>query len=158
MSLRLDKSVTIDRFKIQLFVDVTNLLNTKRLWNTSDQDYMLSLHLPKSEAYPNIPGDDKVGDYRTPGVDWQPMVYQYQIQGTAPPTDYRAVFYEGASGRYWQVSRNAQTGANSWVEVDQARIDQIDKDKAYINMPNQSTYWFLDPRKIFFGARVSVTL
>jgi len=158
MTLRLDKFVNIDNFRIQLFVDITNLLNTKRLWNTGDQDYMLSLHLPKSDAYPNIPGDDKVGDYRTPGVEWQPMVYQAQVQGTLAPTDYRAIFYEGGTGRYWQVVKNAQTGVNSWVEVDQARINQVNADKAYINMPNQSTYWFLNPRNLFFGARVSVSL
>jgi hypothetical protein len=28
-------------------------------------------------------------------------------------------------------------------------------DKAYIDMPNQETFTFLDPRKIFFGIRLS---
>jgi outer membrane receptor protein involved in Fe transport len=158
MNLRLDKLININNFRIQFFIDVSNLLNTRRLWNTGDQFYMHSLHLPKSDAYPNIPGDDKVGDYRTPGVDWQPMVYQAQVQGTIPPTDYRAIFYEGLTSRYWQVVKNPQSGANSWAEVDQARIDKINEDKAYIDMPNQSTYWFLDPRKIYFGLRVSVSL
>jgi outer membrane receptor protein involved in Fe transport len=158
LSVRLDKVVTIKNFKIQLFMDVSNLLNTRRLWNRGDQNYMLSLHLPQSEAYPNIPGDDKVGEYRTPGVEWQPEVYQDKVQGQTVPDDFRAIYYEGSTGRYWQVAKDAQSGAKSWVEVDKARIDQINADKAYINMPNQSTYWFLDPRKLYFGMRISVSL
>jgi len=39
--------------------------------------------------------------------------------------------------------------------VDQAKIDQVLKDKAYIDMPNQSTWWFLDPRRITFGLKLS---
>jgi len=154
-TLRFDKVVSIQNLRIQLFMDITNLFNTLRLWNTGDQNYMLSLHLPPNAAYDNMPGDDKVGDYRTPGVEWQPEVYQSQVQGTTPPIDYRAIYYEGQTGRYWQVVKNAQTGVNSWVEVDKARMDQINSDKAYINMPNQSTYWFLDPRKFYFGMRIS---
>ncbi len=62
--LRLEKNMDIAMFKLQLFMDVNNLLNTHRLWGTNDQAYMTSLHLPKSPDYSNIPGDDKVGDYR----------------------------------------------------------------------------------------------
>jgi len=39
--------------------------------------------------------------------------------------------------------------------VNQATIDQINKDKAYINMPSISTFWFLNPRQIFFGLKLS---
>ena len=150
-ALRLDKSIAIGKFKLQLFMDISNVLNTLQLYNTADQGYMTSLHLPASNAYDNIPGKDKVGDYRNPSIDWQPEMYQYKVQGTTPPNDYRAIYYESSTGIYWQVVN--QGGANTWQQVPQGKIDQINKDKAYINMPNASTFWFLNPRQIFFGLR-----
>ena len=154
-ALRLDKTIAIGKLRLQLFMDINNVLNTLHMYNTNDQNYMTSLHLPKNDAYDNIPGDDKVGVYRTPGVDWQPELYQNTVQGTTPPNDYRAIFYESSTGRYWQVVKDVQRGTNSWKEVDQARLNQINKDKAYIEMPNASTFWFLNPRNIFFGIRLS---
>ena len=73
-SLRVSKSVKINRVNVQLFADISNLFNTKYLNSnlTGDKDYRLSLHLPQSQAYNNIPGSDKLGDYRNPDVDWQP--------------------------------------------------------------------------------------
>jgi hypothetical protein len=41
------------------------------------------------------------------------------------------------------------------VQVDQAKIDQINTDKTYIDMPNAQTFWFLNPRNVFFGIRLS---
>jgi outer membrane receptor protein involved in Fe transport len=159
-TLRASKMLTIRPFTIQLFADISNLFNARRLRTTSDQDYQKSLHLPKSNAYTNIPGDDKFGDYRTAGVDWIPEVYQYEIRrgdGTFvnAPEDYRAIYYEGKSGQYWQVAKNSTTGTRSWVAVDQSRLDQINKDKAYIFMPNPSTFWFLNPRNITLGLTIS---
>ena len=46
--LRLDKAINIGKFEIQFFVDINNLFNTLRLWNTGDLHYLESLHLPKS--------------------------------------------------------------------------------------------------------------
>jgi hypothetical protein len=132
-------------------MDMNNALNTLRLWNTTDQNYLASLHLPKSKAYDNIPGGDKVGDYRKPGVDWQPMEYQQVIDATTSGKT-GAIYYEGNTGNYFEY-KNGQ-----WSQVDQSRIDQINKDKAYINMPNASTFWFLNPRQIFFGLRVSFNI
>jgi outer membrane receptor protein involved in Fe transport len=144
--LRLDKLVNVGMFKIQLFLDVNNVLNTLRLWNTTDQAYMKSLHLTKSEAYTNIPGDDKVGNYREPGVDFQPMEngVDFSQNGLAG-----VIYYQGSSGKYYEYV-NSQ-----WSEVEQGRLDRILDDKAYIDMPNASTYWFLDPRRIYFGIKLS---
>jgi outer membrane receptor protein involved in Fe transport len=162
-TLRVEKTVSIGKFSAQLFVDINNVFNTLRLSNTSDFDYMCSLHLPKNEAYDNIPGNDKVGEYRKPGVDWQPEVYQYEIlkndgSYTIAPNDERAIFYEGKSGKYWKVNKDQNTGNTSWALVDQATINQINKDKTYINMPSISTFWFLNPRQIFFGLKLSFNL
>ncbi len=154
-NLRFQKNINIGKFDFGLFMDISNLFNTLRLWNTGDQEYMESLHLPKSSQYDNIPGDDKVGDYREPGVEFQPMEYQNQIDITKTGKT-RPIYYEGKTGAYWQYIDNQNIPVSErWVKVNQSRIDQINKDKAYIDMPNASTYWFLDPRKIYFGLRVS---
>lgn len=157
VALRFDKTLDFKKFRMQFFVDMNNALNTRRLWNTGDQDYMTSLHLPKSETYSNIPGNDKVGDYRKPGIEFQPMEYQSVInQNQAGKT--RPIYYEGTSGKYWQYILNPDGLTGQWAEVDKQRVDQVLKDKAYIEMPNQSTFWFLDPRQIFFGLRLSFDL
>jgi hypothetical protein len=149
--LRVDKTLALGKFRTQLFVDISNALNTRRLWNTGDYDYLASLHLPRSDVYANIPGKDKVGEYRKPDVEFQPM--KSGVDLTKPPAaGDRAWYYHPASGTYYE-------GVNGqWVQVDESRLDKALKDKAYIDMPNASTYWFLDPRKIYFGLRVSFDL
>ncbi|HEX9974021.1 MAG TPA: TonB-dependent receptor [bacterium] len=154
-TLRVSKSISIRRADIQFFVDINNLFNTQRLTNTGNLDYRKSLHLPKSDAYNNIPGDDNFGDYREPGVNWQPMESGVDLNST--PSSSRAWYYDEKTGAYWQYSHDL-TIANirdRWSPVDQKKIDRALKDKAYINMPNPSTYWFLNPRSITFGFRVS---
>ena len=153
VNLRFDKEFSFGKFNIDLFMDMTNVLNTKRLWNTGDQDYLRSLHLPKSDAYPNIPGEDKIGEYRKPGVEFQPMEYQQVIDPTKPGKP-RAIYYEGSTGEYWQYNATDE----QWSHVDQARINQVLDDKSYIDMPNASTFWFLNPRDIFFGIRLSFNI
>jgi outer membrane receptor protein involved in Fe transport len=150
--LRLDKTFDVGSFKIQLFMDVNNVFNRLNLYNTNDFDYMTSLHLPRSDVYPNIPGDDKVGDYREPGVDFQPMESVSRLEPTVPAGRERAWFYVNSEGKYFEWI-NSQ-----WAEVDQGRLDKVLEDKAYINMPSASTFWFLDPRQIFFGLKFSFNL
>ncbi len=150
-TLRLSKTLRLGRASVQIMMDVDNVLNTKRLWDTGDRDYMLSLHLPKNKAYNNIPGNDRVGDYRKPGVEFQPMEYQ----GTIDPASSgkpRAIYFEGSTGLYWEYAGGA------WSEVAKKRIDRVLKDKAYIDMPNASTFWFLNPRHFYYGARLSFDL
>lgn len=150
-TLRVDKTIRFGKFRAQFFIDVNNVFNTLRLWNTGDFNYLSSLHLPKSKDYPNMVGDDKVGDYRALGVDFQPM--QSGVDLTQPGKS-RLIYYDNnerspSFGKYFEYV-NSQ-----WSQVDQGRIDKILSDKAYIDMPNASTYWFLDPRKIYFGLRLS---
>jgi hypothetical protein len=155
LHLRLDKTVNIGKFGITLFVDVDNVLNTLRLWNTTgDQAYMGSLHFPKSDAYPNIPGNDKVGDYRKPGVEFQPLIgVDVWDPSQAPSPDRaRAWYYEISTNTYREYA-NGQ-----WKLVDKSRVDKMLEDKAYIDMPNASTFWFLNPRSFFFGLRFSFNL
>ncbi len=66
LHLRLAKSFDIGKSKLTLFIDVDNVLNTKRLNMNSFVDnydydyYMTSLHLPGNQYYTNIPGNDTV--------------------------------------------------------------------------------------------------
>jgi outer membrane receptor protein involved in Fe transport len=151
-TLRVDKTVSVGKFRIQLFMDVNNLFNTLRLTNpTGDYDYMTSLHFPKSKDYPNMVGDDKVGDYRALGVDFQPMQNGVPF-GSAGKA--RLIYYDNDErnqtyGKYFEYTND------QWSQVEQNRINKILADKAYIDMPNASTYWFLDPRKIYFGLKLS---
>jgi len=150
--LRLVKAINFGKFSVQLFMDMDNVLNTLRLWNTGDQDYMRSLHLPRSYVYSNIPGSDRVGDYREPGVDFQPVKGVENWDNEHLPAPDRAWYVEISTGIYREYT-NGQ-----WVEVDKSRADKLLEDKAYIDMPNASTFWFLNPRRIFFGLRFSFNL
>jgi outer membrane receptor protein involved in Fe transport len=144
--MRLEKNIDLGHFKVQLFMDINNLLNTTRLSTTNDQSYMSSLHLPTSGDYSNIPGDDRVGDYRKPGVDYQPMEngVDFSQAGLAG-----VIYFQGSTSKYFEYS------SNRWQEVDPARLSKILDDKAYIDMPNASTYWFLDPRRFYFGVKLT---
>jgi len=59
------------------------------------------------------------------------------------------IYYHGGSQKYYEYV-NSQ-----WQEVEQGKMNRVLDDKAYIDMPNASTYWFLDPRRIHLGLRVS---
>ena len=147
-NLRIDKNININKFRFTFFVEVNNVFNTHRLWHNNDQEYFRSLHLPKSEAYPNIVGNDEIGDYRKLGVNFQPMEHVDRIDPTQAGKA-GAWYFEDRRGKYFEYVNNA------WSEVDPNRVQKALDDKAYIDMPNASTYWFLDPRRTFFGIRVS---
>jgi outer membrane receptor protein involved in Fe transport len=155
--LRVSKGVSVSHFRIQIFADVSNLFNALRLRTgygdlTTSGAYINSLHLPKSNAYNNIPGDDKIGAYRDRGVEWQPMIRQDGVENGNIKIGDRAIYYDNNTNTYWQ------TVGNAWVKVDQAIIDKINSTKAYINMPNPSTFWFLNPRNITFGFSASLDI
>jgi hypothetical protein len=45
-----------------------------------------------------------------------------------------------------------------WVVADQSTVDRVLDNKAYIDMPNQEYLTFLNPRNIFWGLRISLTI
>ncbi|MBN1997571.1 TonB-dependent receptor [candidate division KSB1 bacterium] len=157
MTLRLNKTFSINKIKLSFFVEVNNLLNTKRLsgagfYDSNDQiDYFESLHLPESRAYNNIVGDDRVGEYRKEGVAYQPIKRQGTVADLADP-ELSVIYYELTSKRYMEFT-NGQ-----WQQVPGGKMDQILKDKAYIDMPNMTSFNFLNPRQVFFGIRTSFDL
>jgi hypothetical protein len=161
VTLRFGKTVNIGKLKIYAFLDVQNLLNIRRMSlnnfggkNNDQQLYRESLHLPKSKAYDNIPGHDRIGDYRKEGVPYQPVYFKGKINYSSPDDTgiEGAIYYDKATGRYVEYVDGA------WMDVPSKRMYQILKDKAYIDMPNMASFTFLYPRQLFFGIRLSYDL
>jgi len=154
VNLRFTKNFEIKGRRAQFFVDIFNLLNEKSLSfngfvDGNDQNaYLLSLHLPESPDYPNIPGDDKIGTFRKDGVPYQPT---FGIQNRSSLTNpaQEAIYYEFDTKSYVEFKEGA------WRSVEQSRVDQMLDEKAYIDMPNQSFLTFLGPRDIYWGLRLS---
>jgi hypothetical protein len=128
---------------------------------TDYTDYMQSLHLPQFApevdqqiGYVNIPGSDRPGEYRKDGVAFQPIVpYRQfsQIQQLESPST-RPFYYARDQNAYYQYV------GGKWQQVDSGTLQKVLDDKAYIDMPNMETFWFLNPRRIFWGVRLTVDL
>ncbi len=156
--LRLSKSLSILGIDIQFFMDIQNALNLKQLttygfFDGADYEaYLKSLHLPEefSQYYGNIVGDDQPGDYRPSGVDFQPIVHTFNLNEVGTP-HVRPIYYQQADGKYYRYD----AGTTAFVEADAALVQRTLDNKAYIDMPNQDWFNFLNPRNIFFGMRLS---
>ncbi len=161
IDLKLQKIIPFKKFDVRLFVDVFNAFNLKRFswlsfYNMHDYNfYMESLHLPKDVGeklgYGNIPGNDKPGDYRPDGVAYQPMEWVSELDQVKTPDP--EVIYYNAQTQFYMQYRN-----NSWQRVEYSKIKDVLDKKAYIDMPNQTFFTFLDPRSIFFGLAISFHL
>ena len=157
--IRLSKNIQLGRVNLQLFMDVNNVLNLKQLStygfvDNSDYDaYMKSLHLSEefNQWYGNIPGSDRPGDYRKSGVEFQPMVFTDKIGNLKNPYP-RPIYFDYDTRQYYRWVNN------QWQIADQGEVDRVLKDKAYIDMPNQEWFNFLNPRDVYFGVRLSFDL
>ncbi|MCB0731046.1 MAG: TonB-dependent receptor, partial [Ignavibacteriae bacterium] len=157
LDLRLVKDFDFDALLVSFIMDVSNVFNNKRLsllgfMNAQDyEDYWNSLHLPKSNAYDNIVGDDRYGEYRKQGVEYQPVEQVANVTTLTNPNT-RAFYYENSSGKYMQWD------GSTWSEVSSSKLDKVMDDKAYIDMPNETSFNFLNPRQIYFGINVRFKL
>lgn len=165
IDLRLSKAFKFSSFQFEIFADISNVLNIKYFnaggygfKDGNDFDaYIRSLHLSASigdqlsGTYINIPGDDRPGDYRKAGVRPAPIkgIESTNLEANPLPS---YIYYVRSTKKYMQY-KNGQ-----WNPVNQKEIDQILKDKAYIDMPNLDYFTFLNPRDIYFGLRLSVDL
>jgi hypothetical protein len=159
VDLRLSKSFALGKAaELQFFMDVSNLFNFKYMTNYGFYDgkdydaYMKSLHLPADVAdelrYNNIPGEDQPGDYRDYDVDFQPMeLYTKDTRAKAG-----VIYYDRAADQYLEWADG------EYQQVESGRVDKAMEEKAYIDMPNQQFFTFLDPRDIFFGIRLNLNL
>ena len=155
LDLRFTKSLDLPSGRrMQFFVDIFNVFNRKQLsfngfFDGVDQNaYLLSLHLPESSDYPNIPGNDKIGEYRGDDVEYQPMLgIQSRTSETTPRS--QVIYYE------FETKSHIVYSDGEWRNADPDRVQRILDDKAYIDMPNQSFLTFLDPRDVYFGVRIN---
>jgi outer membrane receptor protein involved in Fe transport len=167
IDLKASKTFVLGRLKTTFFLDVYNVFNFKlfseaAFYDKYDHDYyMYSLHLPENIAgklgtnYPNIPGSDEPGDVRKKGVSFAPIEWVATVERlpSKPASTLREVYYYVAeSEQYMEYSDGV------WQEASAKRIDEVLETKAYIDMPNQTYFTFLNPRDIFFGLRISLDL
>jgi hypothetical protein len=162
--MRLSKTFSFGKVNLQVFADVSNLFNTKYMSQYGFIDaidynaYMKSLHMDggidNDLNYINIHGSDRPGDYRKDGVTFQPIVpvSTYAELSLASNKNARPFYYVRETGQYFQYVNSV------WQAVDQGKLDQVLNDKAYIDMPNQDTFTFLNPRNIFYGVKLSLEL
>jgi hypothetical protein len=161
IDLKLSKTFYFDRLRIKVFADMNNALNFKSWSNNAYYDshdydaYMYSLHLPEDQykklGYRGIPGDDRPGVYRNEDVKFQPIEVVPDHKSLTEPSSV-AIYYNYNTGEYYKFTENA---GDPWIPVDSKTIDEILEAKAYIDMPNQTYYTFLNPRDIFFGMTIS---
>ncbi|MBN2103613.1 TonB-dependent receptor [bacterium] len=156
-TLRINKTIPLKKLTLTLFMDVENLFNSKTLSGCGFYDffdyqrYMESLHLPDNEDWDNIVGDDRPGDYRKKGVEFTPIEIRANAMEEPNPQE-DLIYYGQECGQYLEYRDDA------WVVVHQERIDKILEDKSYIDMPNQTSFNFLNPRQLFFGVKLSFNL
>jgi len=163
--LRLKKNTYIQDRNFSFFVEVSNLMNTKRLSLAGFQDfhdqlaYFTSLHLPNSRDYNNIVGEDLIGDFRDDNIDYQPIEQQGLIISDTDQGVEGAIYYGKMDDGdivhdvdYWEYLEGDEP---TWSRVNETRMNKIINDKAYIDMPNQTSFNFLNPRQIFFGVQIS---
>ena len=167
VDMRISKSFNFAGATLQLYADMTNLFNIRRLSGYGFSDvtdyysYMKSLHLPEGIAgnvvdqklkYANIPGDDQPGNYRKESVAYQPIVSVNkfaELGSGLQNLQTRPFYYVAERNQYYQLVNN------QWQVVDPGKLQQVMDDKAYIDMPNMETFAFLNPRNVFFGIRLS---
>ena len=167
LDLRVARDFRFGRRRVQFFADITNVFNQRRLSTNGFADtpdrtrYFSSLHLPAAEKgeYTNIPGDDLPGAFRRPGVAYQPVATVADraataaymgLEAVAIGSDPNLLYYDRSTGTYLTYANGA------FQEADRARVDQVLRDKAYINMPNQGFLTFFSPRSVFAGLRLNL--
>jgi len=163
LDLRISKNVRISSgITLKFMADVRNVLNTRHMYSGAfsdyfdTRDYYYSLHLPESVTaeldYPSIPGSDRPGDYRPDDVEFVPFEFEYDIDFANDTGNSRAYYYNAADKSYYRF-----TDAG-WLPADPSAVDELIEKKAYIDMPNQTSFTFLNPRDIFIGLNLSFDL
>lgn len=167
LDLRLTKNVGTAAGDVQLFADVSNVLNLRHLYretafleNGTDIDqYLNSLHLdqdvfdqlPEGTAAPLfIPGKDRPGTFRKEGVAFQPIEVVGGLSDAGPADGRQSAWYWAADTESYH-----RWNGSAWEAVPQGEVSRVLEDKAYIDMPNLGFTSFLNPRRVMFGIRYS---
>lgn len=160
LEFRVSREFEVAGTRIQLFMDMDNVLNTRHMsqfasYGYSEGEdynrYMRSLHLPKEVldelTYAAVPGNDRPGDYRRSSVEFVPIEPTVSLENVERPNE-RALYYNTRTAEYFQYRNGV------FLPADEDFVNQVLKDKAYIEMPNHTFFTFLNPRNIFWGIRV----
>ena len=165
LDLRLSKNFQVANGRAQIFADINNVLNIKRLqrhgaWALSFnfERYIQSLHHSRDSfkeiedsELPDylILGDDRPGDFRDEDVAYVPIEPFPSLDRVTNASE-RALYYirDGAGGGTYY-----QWNGSDFVVADEGFVDQVMDDKAYIYNPVVDSFRFLNPRNVFFGIR-----
>ncbi|TDI94080.1 MAG: hypothetical protein E2O75_00745 [Chloroflexi bacterium] len=95
-----------------------------------------------------VPGDDKPGDFRKPGVAFQPIEAVPSLDGVSDPN---------SIAWYWaaDTEQYSRWNGSSFESVSDGELQQVLDDKGYIDMPNFRFNTFLNPRRVTLGLRLS---
>jgi len=128
LDLRFSKNFRFGSANIEFFLDITNVFNYQYM--TSDQGFVDAEDYNNYMKSLHLPAEigDELGYGNIPGND--------------RPGDFRTVPYEPYDPN----------------DPDEARKKRILETKAYIDMPNQEFFTFLNPRNFFWGLRASFDL
>lgn len=162
LDLRLSKNFDTGYGNAQFFMDVTNVLGLKSCCAAGFEgpndydDYVRSLHLPGDifedvqtlPPYKWIHGNDRLGDYRSYDVEFVPIEIVETVDEVKTAYE-RPLYFEEESGRYMWYRNGA------FSEADPDFVEEVFDKKAYIDMPNQRSLVFLNPRRVRFGVRLS---
>lgn len=167
--LRINKTFNFNSLTVMVFMEIRNIFNNKSLsgasfYDSFDQSYYFeSLQLPESDGYDNIVGEDRIGDYRERDVEFQPIEQRGNLEDFLPENaNQRVIYYDLSTQKYMNVRSYIdpidEVDKMRWEEVESGRMQKIKDEKAYIDMPNNSSFDFLNPRLFYFGINFSFNL
>lgn len=158
------KSTHFKKLSVTFICDIYNLFNFKFLsmnalgdqyFNASDAtDYYESLQFPKhvyeelSETH--LSGNDRKGDYRPLDVEYQAMGMVHRLDSVTDPA---TIYFVNDLDMWFQLNADGKP-----EEVNQSLVDELRKEKAYIDNPNIESFMFLNPRDIYFGIKISYNI
>jgi hypothetical protein len=168
---RISKTFRVGKLGVELRADIYNLFNVKRMstaygWPTGTdfQNYMASLHMPQKiydeivtgdPTFDYVAGDDRPGDYRKNGAAYYPILsvstMNRLVTGGDQYKQTKPFYYVRETGMYYRYENGAYWPNDPGVGL----LKRVLDDRAYIDMPNQESFTFLNPRRIFFGIRLS---
>jgi len=106
-------------------------------------------------GFKHLAGDDRLGEYRDPDVDYQPMDY---INAAYQDDDKLIPYAEDEGVYFWVDEENAYmtySATDGWTDVSDSEVQKVLDDKAYIYNPPNESLTFLNPRDIFMGLKLS---
>ena len=181
MNARISKNFNVGDRRVMVFADIQNLFNLKYMYfspyNTEGgpfegivggndfDNYMSSLHMPDEfwedieddqMTYTNIEGEDRPGTFRERDVDYVPIEIVAN-SGALPAIEDLPTLIQTANVLYYVHDTGDwyKWDGTNWGAASSSFVDDVKKDKAYIDMPNEWHRTFLNPRTVSLGVRIT---